>query len=311
MTRANTKLLSYPKKTNRGKTTFSLENALSTIVENRSADRVRLLTASEKSQTYLTAQTKAENDFVDLLLKYFPDKYSQMLSRDEEGNVKVWSLVSDSAPGAKSQKLRLINEMMVDFHMNVRNSRDSSKYWEPSTTNSWNRRLLAHLSDKYGVNVAINDFSFQGGFPAVLHTLYAARAALNQDYGTGKNRKLLVDCDADIYKRAVTTLDRNDPKQLIMLILIFNGLYFGLRGQDHANLQVKHLAHGNFEEGHEYGEYKWVGLTNFDDKSHKLSVHQSYLRDHAHTMRLPIITDHPTSPGTIYWDYIKNRLSPG
>ena len=34
-------------------------------------------------------------------------------------------------------------------------------------------------------------------------------------------------------------------------------------------------------------------------------------RDTAGNMRLPIVTDDPNSPGTIFWNYIMHKMSPG
>jgi len=296
---------------NQLKDNLTLANALTTLVQNRTAERTRLLMATEKTPQYLSSQQKAENDLVTLLTNLFPDKYKILLGRDEEGTINLWKIVADDAPGTKNEKIKIINELLVDFHMNVRNTRDPSKYWEPSTTNTWNRRLLAHLSENYGITLSIADFSFPGGFPGVLHTLFNERAATIKDYGTGKHKKILAEADGNIYEKAVTMLDKSDPKQMVMLILIINGLFFGLRGAEHATLEAKNLTHGSFESGHEFSQYKWIGLDHITDKSHKLSVHNNWVRDTNGSMRLPVIPEDPDSPGTIYWDYVNNRMSPG
>ena len=56
---------------------------------------------------------------------------------------------------------------------------------------------------------------------------------------------------------------------------------WGLRGAtEHSALEVKHIAHGILEQGHEYAGYKWYGYDGLIDKSHQLSTNNGHVRDH-------------------------------
>lgn len=101
--------------------------------------------------------------------------------------------------------------------------------------------------------------------------LYAVRAANDPNYGIGKGKKVISEKDYNIWDRAVITLDRNDAKEMTMLILILCGTFFGLRGsEEHANLELNNVEMGSYAPGTAFHGYEYIGLTNLTDKSHKL-----------------------------------------
>ena len=100
--------------------------------------------------------------------------------------------------------------------------------------------------------------------------------------------------------------------QLLMLILLINGLYFGLRGcTEHCYLSIKNIDKDTFEVGHPFYGYEYIELVNLTDKTHKLTVHNSWRRDTKGSLRLPILPEQKDSPGTIYWKFLMDHVSPG
>lgn len=94
-------------------------------------------------------------------------------------------------------------------------------------------------------------------------------------------------------------------------MLIINGCFFGIRGnEEHSLLTISNVIHGQFEIGHSLQGLSFIGYDKLQDKSHKLSVTNSWVRDTKNSMRLPIFPDNPNSPGTIMWEFITTRLSP-
>lgn len=153
---------------------------------------------------------------------------------------------------------------------------------------------------------------FDGGLKGVLATVYNQRAHLIPGYGTGSHKATVAEADSNIWLKAVKTLDRNDPKQMVMLIMLINGCFFALRGNtEHADLSISNIEQGSYPVGHPFFGYDYIGLTNLIDKTHKLSATNSYVRDTKGSMRLPIIPEDPDSPGTIYHNFISTKLSPG
>ena len=99
-----------------------------------------------------------------------------------------------------------------------------------------------------------------------------------------------------------------------MKILIGFGMYFAFRGcTEHSNLKVCQVYQGKFEEGHEFAGLPFVGVKDMQDKTHKLSVHRSYVRDTSTFMRMPVgdVDDKKSNNfGSSLVRYLK-KLAPG
>lgn len=64
-----------------------------------------------------------------------------------------------------------------------------------------------------------------------------------------------------------------------MKLLLCNGLGWGIRGgKEQTFLEIKHVAFGQFDEGHEFYGCDWYGYDNLTDKSHKLSTTNGIVR---------------------------------
>ena len=84
--------------------------------------------------------------------------------------------------------------------------------------------------------------------------------------------------------------------------------------KEHALLSPKHLENGTFPLDHpvqELAGLPYVAVTCMpDDKSHKLSVNNSYVRDTSNQYRIPIIESDPNNLGSSIMRYLK-KLVPG
>jgi hypothetical protein len=82
----------------------------------------------------------------------------------------------------------------------------------------------------------------------------------------------LAEEDYDIYERAIETLNQTDPVEMTMLILLICGVYFAFRGCDeHADLMVSNIELGSYPIGDPMYPLDYIGITNIQDKTHKLS----------------------------------------
>lgn len=147
-------------------------------------------TVTENTKVYDTQQSKDMNDFKEVLIKFNEEKYGPLFEPyGEDGNFLLLYIVSDKYVGDKSKKIRILNDCLVDFHVQ-RSVILKREPWQPSTTNVWLRRFLAHLKS-YSINVAIKDFDFSGGLTGVLKSLYLERHDKDGSYGAGNSKKIL------------------------------------------------------------------------------------------------------------------------
>ena len=81
-----------------------------------------------------------------------------------------------------------------------------------------------------------------------------------------------------------------------MKILFGCGLYFGFRGRsEHQDLEKEHIGTGTFQKDHAYGGLPYVSVRVMNDKTNRITLHNSYLRDTGKLMRIPVLDDNPTS----------------
>jgi len=228
--------------------------------------------ARDNSAEYVAQQNTDELYFKETLLAYDDNYIRKLFDESKYGIPLIFQILKDcNAEVARDSKIKLFNNALKVFILNVKNKRNGGPL-EPSTTNVFLRRFFAHLKVKYQISFSIqDDFSFPGGFLGVLKELYEKRAKENPTYGTAANKPVLPESDEDIWERAIATLNRNDPKEMSMLILILCGCFFGLRGNsEHANLETSNIEHGRYSPTDIFHGYEYVGLTNLSDKTHRL-----------------------------------------
>ena len=81
-----------------------------------------------------------------------------------------------------------------------------------------------------------------------------------------------------------------------MKILFGCGLYFGFRGRsEHQDLEKEHIGTGTFQKDHAYGGLPYVSVRVMNDKTNRITLHNSYLRDTGKLMRIPVLDDNATS----------------
>ena len=115
---------------------------------------------------------------------------------------------------------------------------------------------------------------------------------------TRKNRKTrLSECDAD--KVCISSFDESDPEQHTDKIMFGCGVQLGLRGNmEHQNLEVSHIKQGKFGKGrpYVYEGHNYVSINVMNDKTNKITLHNSYSRDTGRKlMRIPVMDDDATS----------------
>ena len=94
----------------------------------------------------------------------------------------------------------------------------------------------------------------------------------------------------------IDKFDEIDPRQHQMKLLFGCGVKFGLRGSgEHTYLEVRNITHGFFPKNHPFSGYKYYGVSDLQDKTHKLSVNTDYVRDTCNNMRVPVMNDDRTS----------------
>jgi hypothetical protein len=76
-------------------------------------------------------------------------------------------------------------------------------------------------------------------------------------------------------------------------VMVGCGCYFGFCGNlEHTHLLLNQIITGEFEKGHLYEGFSYVAIgTLIEDKSQKLTINNSYIRDTSDLMRIPIFDD--------------------
>ena len=98
----------------------------------------------------------------------------------------------------------------------------------------------------------------------------------------------------------LTNFLEEDPYQHLIKILFACGLQGGFRGNSkHANLEIHYITRGSYPPGHPLESKGWYAITNFMDKTHKLSFHNLHLRDDRELFRSPVLEDNPDTLGGI------------
>ena len=109
----------------------------------------------------------------------------------------------------------------------------------------------------------------------------------------------------------LSKFSEEDPYLHLIKLLFASGLQGGFRGNtEHANLEVHHINRGTYPPGHPLEKKVWYAITNFMDKTHKLSFHNSHLRDDREFFRSPVLEDNPNTLGGIIHRLIP-KLTPG
>ena len=118
----------------------------------------------------------------------------------------------------------------------------------------------------------------------------------------------------DVEKISLAKFNENDPIQHMMKVLFGCGLYAGFRGnQEHTFFNIKQINQGHYPEKHENPDLAglpYISIDNMLDKTNKLSVHNSYLRQTGNSMRFPCDFDDDNNFGAALVRLVE-KMSPG
>lgn len=249
------------------------------------------------SDKYVNQQSTDEVNFMRVIEEHNPQLYSKLFRIDERtGFPLFFKLTSENNDvlSTREQRVKLFNEIVKIYVINVRNKRDDEPL-QASTTNAFLRRFLAHIKMKYNIVMSLkDDFNFSGGlvgkilivivyqfqylylilfiiFSGTLSQLYALRSQQDPKYGCGKSKQILNEAEYNIWDLAVETLNQNDARQMTMLVLILCGCFMALRGnEEHANLSISNVQCGEYLPTSEFHGWRYIEIVNLLDKSHKL-----------------------------------------
>ncbi len=92
--------------------------------------------------------------------------------------------------------------------------------------------------------------------------------------------------------KELSKFNEDDPIQHMVKVMFGCGLYAGFRGNaEHTHFNMSMLHFGEYPKNHAdpmLAGRKYVSISNFEDKTNKISVHNSYLRDTSDVLRFPI-----------------------
>jgi len=125
--------------------------------------------ATSKSTAYVLKQNHDELAFEQTLIKHNNAYYTKLFSKDKFGIGLFYHLVSDNHSSPREHKTKLFSDVLKTFAIIVKNKRNGESL-EPSTTNAFVRRFLAHCKDKYNISMSLKtDFNFPGGLTGLLY----------------------------------------------------------------------------------------------------------------------------------------------
>jgi hypothetical protein len=107
--------------------------------------------------------------------------------------------------------------------------------------------------------------------------------------------------------------DEKHPYQHMMKIMYGCGVFCMFRGREHANFLVSQVKFGHYPRTFEHAAlagHPYVSISNLTDKTHMLTVNNSYARGTSEVLRFPINEDDPADFGGALQRYMK-KLSPG
>lgn len=126
------------------------------------------------STAYTNQQNADEVMLEEVMKKSCPDLYRDLFAaKNTNGTPKFYELTSeDNLNSKREQRVNLFSTILKAFVIHVRNKRNG-KPLEPSTTNAFLRRFLAHVKSKYNIVMSISeDFGKDGGLNGKYSNLF-------------------------------------------------------------------------------------------------------------------------------------------
>ena len=200
--------------------------------------------------------------------------------------------------GKKNQaRLELANKIIIDWQLVTKKKGDNPKlpWYQPSTQAQRLRVFFGSMNNTYFWEMKLEeDFKGDKMISAVCEVLFAQRLKKYGHVGYGepnKNRRL---DHGDREKVRLSTFNEDDAREHQMKILFGCGAKFGFRGsKEHVFLELRHVRKGQFEAGHFMEGMTYYGFGGFEDKTHKLSLHNVYLPNDDDLMRCSLVRNNP------------------
>ena len=294
----------------------------------RSASDKKALENKGTTQKHWSRCEKAEGSFVKILCSIM----------DKDGNSK-WNSLFEEVPnpnkcrsiagscrrdtvpkcfvmfgGDKNnvQKRELLNAMLCDWQLQLKMVKQPKKgkkcpYYQPATQLVMLRSFFGFMKKEHCWQWTDTDFmNFKGCLAGVLSSVFKERQAQYGDEGYGKRDTNCEMTEDESSKIDFSKVDVADLRQLQMLLMIGFGALMGFRGnKEHTQLMFSQIGNGFFGPDHPvYPGMEWYGVTHFlQDKTHKLSVKNSYSRENGEAIgRFPVI---PENPAMNFGGYLK------
>ena len=252
------------------------------------------------------------------VLRTYGVKWEDLLKEEEyqlvDGTKKMVPKILTLCSGpVNNQKIGIANYFLIDYNARVKKqARNELCPWlEPVTQNVRNRIILAELRETYNWQMTLENFKGKGLLLSYLESLYSKRTKLyaSASYGVKEKKRRLDEWEAK--KLDLSKFDENSPDQHLIKLLFACGLQGGFRGNtEHANLEVHHITRGSYPPNHPLEGKLWYAETNFMDKTHKLSFHNSHLRDDREFFRSPVLESNPDTLGGILHRLLP-KITPG
>ena len=210
-------------------------------------------------------------------------------------------------------KCRLASLVLWKVVINLRNKKATEgecPFLQPASQDTYLRSLLASMKEQYDWRFSLtDDFKFQGGLNARIAMMYAERSEQWPNYGTASNKQIPQVFDTKDLDWTVFDEDNLEDHQLKCMGVCSTHLAF--RGnKEHTHLTVANIIEGVFDPTHELKGMSWIGVDNFQDKAHKLTVHNNVKRSTNNMMRLPVEIENMSSQGGTLKRYT-NKIAPG
>ena len=209
-------------------------------------------------------------------------------------------------------KCRLASQILWLMVKDLRNKKAKEgecPFLQPQSQDTYLRSLISAMKEQYDWRYSLTDhFKFQGGLNARIATLYAERCKEWPNYGTASNRQIpqvfdTKDLDWSVFDESI--LYEHQLKSMGVC-----GIHLAFRGnKEHTHLMVENIVEGHFDPTHELAGMPFIGIDNFEDKAHKLTVHNNVKRKTNNMMRLPVEMDNLLSPGGTLKRYM-DKMSP-
>ena len=150
------------------------------------------------SASYAKDRKRVVNNFIEALRKEAP-KYNRFLKKtscvptffhsDKPVEV-VFVMLSDANDKSKRiEKVRILNEMLIDWVAGMKLKRSGKKVHSPASINVTIRKFLSAAKEYCAWDYTIAEFSFEGGFNAFFSKLCEKRQREDVSFVTNRNER--------------------------------------------------------------------------------------------------------------------------